>query len=205
MKKLDIVVTDIKNIADADVIAARKCGAELKWTQRMMRRPTEWIDYHMPVRLWISEPHECDREQIINVIYQSHLHGYTSTVFGMPEYQKIAEAVDRRFKLFSETNTLHFGTILMGHDYKIVAVCLAGVYPDSPGNFATVNQISVLPEYRRRGIAKCMIEMAIDKAYSSSSPVIGLQVLSGNPAEHLYKKLGFVGLPSFSDMKYSPH
>lgn len=109
---------------------------------------------------------------------------------------------NRRFISFSETNTLHLGTIVKTKDRnKIVGVCIAGIYPDSKNNFSTIYQVSVLPEYRRQGIAKAMILNSINHAHKVS-PVIGLGVLVGNPAEILYQNLGFIKGPEYFRLEY---
>ncbi|GFZ30381.1 hypothetical protein CSC2_09070 [Clostridium zeae] len=135
-------------------------------------------------------------------MYEAHLNGYTSTVYGKPNISEKEKEINRRFASFSETNTLHFGTIVKTKDRnKIIGACIAGIYPDSKNNFSTIYQVSVLPEYRRQGIAKAMILNSINNA-NKISPVIGLGVLVGNPAQILYQNLGFIKGPEYFSLAY---
>jgi ribosomal protein S18 acetylase RimI-like enzyme len=84
-------------------------------------------------------------------------------------------------------------------------VCIAGIYPDSQAystsKFATIQQISVKPEYRRKGIAKAMMLRSINDA-SNISPAMTLGVLKNNPAEKLYNEVGFRTGDSYSELHY---
>lgn len=56
-----------------------------------------------------------------------------------------------------------------------------------------LHMLAVLPEYGRRGIAKKMVEYAIENAKSRNGKVIRLDVLKGNlPANKLYESMGFI-------------
>jgi len=81
---------------------------------------------------------------------------------------------------------------------RIVGVCIAGMYPDVPNSFSTIHQVAVHPVYQHKGIASAMIQHVVDAAHKRS-PVIFLGVLIGNPAERLYRKLGFRRGPVYSD------
>lgn len=69
-----------------------------------------------------------------------------------------------------------------------------------------IGNVAVLPEYRRRGIARKLVEAAIDLIKQADGDTITLDVISNNvPAYSLYKKLGFehfsgeVELQNFAD------
>lgn len=51
--------------------------------------------------------------------------------------------------------------------------------------------IAVRPEYRARGLGKLLIEKLFDAARERGSSRIFLEMRRGNPAEHLYRKVGF--------------
>lgn len=190
----------------ADMITS--LGAEKRWAVRRMHRPTAEYNIKPNDNFYFTIPTEIDISEIVRVVYESHLNGYTSTVYGKPVISDIESEINRRFNLFSQTKTLHFGTIVKTKDTnKIIAVCIAGIYPDSQNNsstkdFSIIHQASVLPTYRNQGIAQAMIMNSINNAYINS-PVIGLGVLVGNPAEILYEKLGFIGGPAYFNLKYA--
>lgn len=50
--------------------------------------------------------------------------------------------------------------------------------------------VALLPEYRGRGIGTSLVRRILDEGRESARPV-RLQVLSTNPARHLYERLGF--------------
>lgn len=55
-----------------------------------------------------------------------------------------------------------------------------------------IANVSVLPEYRRRGIARKLVEASMEYARSRGAKSIVLDVIAGNvPAYTLYEKLGF--------------
>jgi ribosomal protein S18 acetylase RimI-like enzyme len=60
----------------------------------------------------------------------------------------------------------------------------------SAGEFRLLD-ISILPEYRNRGVGTMLIENMIAESKQQKLP-LRLSVLRGNPAIHVYEKLGFV-------------
>jgi ribosomal protein S18 acetylase RimI-like enzyme len=198
--KNDTLYFDYIPESNVDIITS--LGAGKRWAQRRMYRPTAEYNIKPDDKFYLTIPRKIDKNEIIRVVYEAHLNGYTSTVYGEPHISYIEETINRRFISFSQTNTLHFGTIVKTKDTnKIAAVCIAGIYPDSPNDFSTIHQVSVLPTYRKQGLAQAMILNSINAAHMSS-PVIGLGVLVGNPAELLYQKLGFIGGPAYFNLAY---
>lgn len=186
-------------IPDSHREVLEKIGAQRKRGQFRMIRPTSKSQTMLDPAFYFGVLKETDKEEIVSVVYQAHLHGYTSTVTGPPDVSDVADALERRYRAFAETDTLGFSTIVKNCDTdKIAAVCITGIYPDSSNYFSTIHQVSVLPEYRRRGLAQAMILNSINLAHEKS-PVITLGVMDGNPAKELYSKLGFVAGCGYSD------
>lgn len=191
------------NIPESHAEIITSLGATKRWAERQMYRPTAEYNIKPNNDFYFTIPTEIDKNEIIRVVYEAHLNGYTSEVYGKPNISDIEEAINRRFISFSQTNTLHFGTIVKIKDAnQIAAVCLAGIYPDSQNSFSTIHQVSVLPTYRKQGLAQAMILNSINTAYLTSQ-VIGLGVLVGNPAELLYQKLGFISGPAYFNLTYA--
>lgn len=191
------------NIPESHADIITPLGGIKKWAQRRMYRPTAEYDIKPNDNFYFAIPSEIDKDEIVHVVYEAHLNGYTSTVYGKPHISDIKEAISRRFISFAQTNTLYFGTIVKNKDTnKIAAVCIAGIYPESKNDFSTIHQVSVLQEYRKQGIAQAMIMNSINNAHIIS-PVIGLGVLVGNPAELLYQKLGFISGPAYYSLTYA--
>lgn len=186
-------------IPDTHREVLEKIGAKRKRGQFRMIRPTAKNNVILDSLFYFDMLKEADKKSIVSVVYQAHLHGYTSTVTGPPEISSVADALERRYRAFAETDTLGFSTIIKNrYTNEIAAVCIAGIYPDSLNNFSTIHQVSVLPEYRRKGFAQAMILNTINLA-SEKSPVITLGVMDGNPAKKLYTKLGFVAGCGYGD------
>lgn len=189
-------------IPDSHREVLEQIGAKRKRGQFRMIRPTSKSQVRLNPAFYFDVLKEDDKKDIVSVVYQAHLHGYTSTVMGPPDINIVADALERRYKAFSKTDTLGFCTIIKSCDTdKIAAVCIAGIYPDSSNNFSTIHQVSVLPEYRRNGLAQAMILNTINLAHEIS-PVITLGVMDGNPAKELYSKLGFTAGCGYCDYIY---
>lgn len=183
-------------------ILINQFDATLKQAQRMMMRPTEKMHVNLDNQFYFVTPSEDDKPEIIQAVYDAHSTGYTSTVRGTNKLE-IEEAINRRFILFTQTNTLYLSTLVRCKEYNTIAgVCIAGIYPDSSNSFSTIHQVSVRPQFRRKGIAEAMMLNSISIA-NDVSPVTTLGVMIGNPAELLYKRIGFVAGPSYSELSYT--
>ncbi len=195
IQESNIHINQLRQV-DADVLIS--LGACKKWSEQRMYRPTDILETETGFSYDLVCPTENDIPEIVQLVYQAHVHDITASTYGEPVVSDVEKAILRRFDSFSQTNTLHFGRVAKEKEtQKSVGVCIAGIYPASPDNFSTIHQVSVLPAYRRQGIAENMMRTVISTAHSIS-PVIGLGVLVGNPAENLYQKLGFTPRPSFT-------
>ena len=195
----ELIIADVPE--DEAAMLILKFGAKQKRLGRRMIRPTEQYESNPGNGFYFDSIREEFLEKIISVVYKAHSTGFTSTVMKQ-NLDDIKEAVERRFRLFNETSTIYMGSLVRNKiNNEIAGVCLAGIYPDSPNSFATIHQVSVLPEYRRQGIATAMLRRAINDAYPVS-PAITLGVLVGNPAEILYRNNGFIPGPAYSELSY---
>jgi ribosomal protein S18 acetylase RimI-like enzyme len=197
----------LNEIPEADVkVLIKSYGATLRWSKQRMIRPTEQCTPALNDDFYFDSLTEADKKAITDVIYAAHFNGYTSMLW-KPNMAEIKTAVERRFVSFGQTNTLYMSNTVKSKDNnKIAGVCIAGIYPDSEAystsKFATIHQVSVRPEYRRKGIAKAMMLKSINDA-SNISPVMTLGVLKDNPAEKLYYEVGFRAGDSYSELLYT--
>ena len=201
----EIFLNEIPEV-DAEVLM-RSFGTTLKSSKRKMIRPTEQCAPVLCDDFYFDTLDETDITEIIAVVYEAHASGHTSTVW-KPDMAEIEAAIKRRFESFGQTKTLYMSnTVKRKANNEIVGVCIAGVYPEpenySTSSFATIHQVSVKPAFQRMGIAKAMILKAINEA-CVVSPVITLGVLIGNPAEELYKNMGFKPGPNYSELGFYP-
>jgi ribosomal protein S18 acetylase RimI-like enzyme len=72
-------------------------------------------------------------------------------------------------------------------------VALANVMREGSSRLWMIGNVAVLPDYRRRGIARHLVQACIDLARGHNARCIALDVVAGNdPAYLLYEDLGFV-------------
>lgn len=191
---------DYFHLTRADADALLPLGARVKWSQQRMHRPTCAMEAAPPEGFAFEPPRKDRLPQIAQAVWEAHHHGYTTQVFGESTVAETEAALAYRFDIFAENDTLGFGVIARDSATGMVAgACIAGIYPDSTNRFSTIHQVAVRPAFQRRGLAGAMIRAAIGAAHPTS-PVIGLQVVLGNPAERLYRALGFVPGPEMVDM-----
>lgn len=68
-----------------------------------------------------------------------------------------------------------------------------------------IGNVSVLPEYRRRGIARKLVEESVRYAHGRGANRILLDVIDGNlPAQALYENLGFETFSGETHLSYGP-
>lgn len=73
---------------------------------------------------------------------------------------------------------------------RLVGGCYVSQYEDVP----TVMGVYTLPEARRKGIAGALVARCVADTITPGNDVVCLFVEHGNPAENLYRHLGFVPL-----------
>ena len=86
-----------------------------------------------------------------------------------------------------------FRDIILGYVWEekdqIAGICM---YQRRPGGDYYISNVSVLPDFRRRGIARGLVEAVIAEMRANGVKKALLDVISGNlPAYRLYEKLGF--------------
>ena len=68
-----------------------------------------------------------------------------------------------------------------------------------------VANVTVLPEYRRRGIARALVQAALDDLRRRKARIIFLDVIAGNlPAFNLYQEMGFEPYTGSADYIFEP-
>lgn len=189
-----------KGIYEADLaILTDKYNATVTLSQKRMLRPTGETTPVLDRAYYFSDITPKDIESIIQTIFEAHSAGYTAT-FRTPNMDEIRTAVGKRLEAFAQTDSLHLSNLVKTRlDDRIIGVCLAGIYPDSANHFSTVHQLSIHPNYQKRGIGKAMLLRTIAQAVDLS-PVITLGVMEGNLAENLYAGLGFKAGPTYHDL-----
>ena len=93
--------------------------------------------------------------------------------------------------------------LLLPHTHSVLTGVEAGRplrSPEEAAGFALLRHaaeeeelllLAVSPQYRRRGIARRLLEMAMDQARARGTTHLFLEMRDGNPAERLYRSFGF--------------
>ena len=72
-----------------------------------------------------------------------------------------------------------------------LANCFMGYSTFAAAPLANIHDLAVLPETRGRGVGKALLAAIEAEALKRGACKITLEVLSGNPARHLYAREGF--------------
>ena len=186
---------------EADILLS--FGAESRRSRQMMCRPTDDLTYSLNEGFYLQTPDDGHIPEMAEALRNSFLGGVTYRAFGEDSIEEITKSITSCFEWYRGTNTFNQTVVVKekGTD-RIVGGCIGGVHPEMVNQFAFIADVFVLPEYRGKGLAKAMVKHTITQAHRVT-PAIKLHVLVGNPAEHLYRMLGFIAGPKFTDMKIS--
>lgn len=95
-----------------------------------------------------------------------------------------------------------FRGFIWEEDGKPVALANTGTQGNS--NRWWIGNVGVLPAYRRRGLARKLVEACIDLARRHRAPQTVLDVIKGNdPAVKLYESLGFVTYATATTLEFT--
>ena len=82
-------------------------------------------------------------------------------------------------------------------------VGIVNVSRDGASDDWVISNVGVLPDYRRRGIARKLVEAAVDLAQQHRAKHVLLDVIAGNtPAYDLYTSLGFTHFTSMIELRH---
>ncbi|RPJ51138.1 MAG: N-acetyltransferase [Chloroflexi bacterium] len=189
----------VRNGLDADVEILLTLGYQrTARSRRGMIRPTDHYDVCLPAGFYEKPVSVEQSAAIANLLNQAYKGGINEQVFGPLTEADIQADIER----LMATNTSDVSSLV--YDAKtnlLVGACLAGVDPETVNCFAGIGQVGVLPQVQNRGLGIYMILKALSKAYYYS-PAMCLFVTVGNPAESLYRHLGFIPGPCFTQMRF---
>jgi ribosomal protein S18 acetylase RimI-like enzyme len=87
----------------------------------------------------------------------------------------------------------HFFAVIAEADATVIGMATIAerFSPGWIGALLCVNDVFVLPAFRRRGIAKALLGRAAAEAIHRGAPFLELNVRADNPARRLYRRVGF--------------
>lgn len=172
-----------------------RTGFQHAESRRWMIRPTAVLPYVENAAFRWETPTDADPETIA----QLFLDAFWGTIGErgkrtLEAHQRSVTnyfATDFPSPLFAKASAL----LYENESGLAAAVCLVGLYKDLP----SINFVVTHPLYQKRGLATALINRAITHLYAQYPWVI-LRVTVGNPAENLYRKLGFAGETAVSTL-----
>lgn len=163
-------------------LPARKC----------MIRPTEQLDDLALASQYICTAPEPSQSMTLTEMMKE---AYRSGTDERSDSQ-YKEDVDYYFKHVTQEALLDASSILIDRDTnEIIGLCLVSLWEELP----LIYEIAVKPAYRGQGLGKYMLSRAVHQLNDTYS-VLRLFVTSGNAAEKLYTKLGFLSGDELTDM-----
>jgi len=193
---------NLRGVSSADVEILLGFGAEIWRPRQIMCRPTDALEYTLDDEFFIETPKESDIPEMSEVLRESFLGGIAYRTFGEDSLDTVNQSIKDCFSLYTATDTWnHSAVVKRKSTNAIVGGCIAGINPEMINRFSFIDDMFVLPAYRGKKLGESLLKHSISAAHKDTT-VVKLHVLIGNPAEYLYRKLGFISGPSFIDMKY---
>ena len=179
-------------IPPKDVEIYNMLGYRKQFIRRTMIHPTELFeDIQWGENLVVKTPTIEDVAEIGKVLHESYKGGIQYEEFSNNTLEDEIEISGMFLERYIATNSLHASTLVYDKNTnELVAVCLAGKNKDDDYDFSKINEVAVIPAYRRQGIAENLIKRTLT-VLKDISPATKLDVSVGNAAEGLYYKMGF--------------
>jgi GNAT superfamily N-acetyltransferase len=106
--------------------------------------------------------------------------------------EPLAEAVKARLAGDLAANPNAFSLLARIEGQAVgLANCFVGYSTFAAAPLVNIHDIAVLPGHRGKGIGKALLAAIEDEALKRGAVKITLEVLSGNPARHLYAREGY--------------
>jgi len=168
-------------------------------TNQVMCRPADNVDVVLPDGFF-CRPFDMEKEadEIGNAILKGYRGGIDSDIHGEATLEYAIEDARRVIKIYAPKDLSH--VLVEATTNQIVGVCIAGVGENYTHGYAEIADICVLPEYRGRGLAKYMISRIVTQAHGVA-PFVKLFVTIGNNSEYVYRQMGFIAGPRFTNME----
>lgn len=181
--EIDLNQIDAFNKAGFNIVKSRKC----------MIRPTGHLVYdELDSQFSIHQPNKKNVALIARLLFHAHEGGEDEK-----EYSHHYEDLMDYFHRNKSSKMLKTSTLVTDQDTNaIIGACLITLWEKVP----LIYEIVVDPSYRNRGIGQYLLYRSIDLLYDY--PYLRLFVSDGNPAEEMYRKMGFATGESRTHMQY---
>lgn len=194
-------IQHINGVLAQDVALLPMYGYRIKSTRQVMCRPVEPCDTVLPEGFSLRAilPDQ-DMAAMGASLQQAYAGGIDFETFGEPTLQEAVEDAQHVLGIYAACNFSH--AVVQESTGEIAGVCLAGIGSGYVHQYAEIAELCVLPQHRGKGIARAMINRVLSDA-CGVSPFVKLCVTVGNPAEYLYRQMGFQPGPRFANLERS--
>ncbi|MDH6669775.1 ribosomal protein S18 acetylase RimI-like enzyme [Paenibacillus sp. LBL] len=172
------------NVLPEHIAAFAAEGFEPVQSRKCMIRPTEDIPIQLLPRTYkCLQPSPAIRMHITRLILDSY-HDHIDS----RDHQCFTQDILDYFEHHSTSDLLEASSMIVDEQTEeFVGVCLVSLWEGLP----LIYEIAIKPGHRGKGLAKHMLRKAIHEL-NNHYYVLRLFVTTGNPAEGLYQKLGFL-------------
>lgn len=188
----------INGVLEEDAYLLPMFDYKTERVNQVMCRPTDVI------KVTLAEGFSCrpldfekDQAELGMVLSKGYAGGICEEIDGTAKPEEAIADLHRVLLIYSKRS--YSKVITEKESGQIVAVCVAGTGEDYTHQFAEIADICVLPEFRGKGLAQYLIGTVTTEAMETS-PFIKLFVYVGNRAEYVYRKMGFISGPRFTNM-----
>ncbi|WMJ88531.1 GNAT family N-acetyltransferase [Anaerocolumna sp. MB42-C2] len=188
----------IKGVLDIDSVILPMFGYKIDTVNQVMCRPADCITHNLPNGFICRAVNiNAEAKEIGDVIIQSYAGGICDEINGAASLEKAIEDAEKVLEVYSHKDLSH--VIVEKTTNRIVAVCLAGRGRNYVNDYVEIADLCVLPQFRGIGLAKFMIGKVVTES-NGIAPFIKLFVYVGNTAEFIYRQMGFMSGPRFTNM-----
>jgi GNAT superfamily N-acetyltransferase len=191
--------TKINGVLDVDSSILPMFNYKTIDINQVMCRPADMIERNLLDDFFCRE-FDINEEanEIGNAILNGYSGGINNEIHGEASLDSAIEDARRVLNVYTPKN-LSF-VVIEKKTEKIAGVCLAGIGENYTHGYVEIADICVLPQFRGKGLAKYMISRIVTQAYGIA-PFVKLFVTIGNNSEYVYRQMGFIAGPRFSNME----
>jgi ribosomal protein S18 acetylase RimI-like enzyme len=192
-------ISTIKGVLPQDVEILQSFAYRLDVSRQVMCCPTDnGIRAVLPKGYSLRVLDQSfDSTALACAIREGYIGGTDYEVYGTPSEEDVRKDAERLLQIYSPNNLSLY--LWDNQEQQIAGLCIAGISTTIPLGFAEIGEICVLPSHRNKRLGEFMLNWIKANAHPYS-PVVKLCVTVGNSAESLYRRMGFVPGPRFTNM-----
>jgi len=189
----------LEGMLDEDVSILLMFDYKTMGSDRALCRPADVIEINLPDE-FICRPlnMDIDAAEYGKVYVESHTRGFCFEKHGV---ETIDEGIAVTKSSLDKYNSKDMSVVIIEKATgQMVGACVAGIRKNHVLKYSEIAEFIVLPQYQGKGLGKYMLSHIITQTYGLS-PFIKLWLDIGNRAEYLYRQMGFIAGPRFTDME----